>query len=89
MATTRLQIPNHDFQQFYEKYDEVYEERPYISGGFFFGFGSINTEYRKVLISYKERPVIGICKCGLDEKDPIHAKKIICRADKSEPKYIF
>lgn len=79
----------HDFIQAYERYDEVYEERPYVSGGFFLFFGGINTTYKKDLISYKERPIFNVCRCGEIKETSIHAKKVIQRADRLEPEYIY
>ena len=67
-----------------EMYDKVYETRPYISGGMFFGFGSVNTEYKKDLVSYKEREIkTGRCACGLPLEDKIH--DLIVYADKFSP----
>ena len=89
MATTQLHQNRHEFQQLNERYDEVYEERPYISGGFFLFFGSIGTEYRKEVVSYKERPVLNMCRCGKERLSPIHAKEVRISANKFEPEYVF
>jgi hypothetical protein len=89
MATTQTQQHRHEFRQAYEKYDCVYEERPYVSGGFLFGFGGVSTTYKKDLVSYKERPVEYTCQCGLHRYDKIHADEVIQTADRLEPIYKF
>jgi hypothetical protein len=89
MATTQSHQNRHEFQQLVERYDEVYEERPYLSGGFFLFFGGVNTKYIKDLVSYKEREVLNMCRCGQSRLSPIHAKEIRILADKLEPEYIY
>lgn len=58
---------HHKFMPEMEKYDEVFADRPYISGSFNFFGGSIKTEYKNELISFKERPTKRCRCCGKNE----------------------
>jgi len=82
MAYARITF-NHEFEISFklEPINPKYETRQYVSGGFFLGCGSINTEYKDVLISHDGLKKIEICaKCGFGREDKIH--DLIIRADR-------
>ena len=56
-----------------EPINPKYEEKQYISGGFFLGCGFIDTKYKKELVSYDGLKQIEVCaKCGLRRDDELH-----------------
>ena len=63
-----------------EPINPKYETRPYITGGFFFFFGGVNTEYRKEMVSCDGHREIWYCKrCGEIERHKNH--NLLVKAD--------
>lgn len=60
-----------------ERYEEVWSEPKQHISGWFLGF---NTEYRKILLDYKEREVFYCKRCGENGEHENH--DLIIKADR-------